>query len=162
MAKKVVGKFNHNLTKIEFYDIVDNYKHYTILKKQGTKEHYAWDNETSMLSSDLHILVVPENKTLYKMIMERVHKWYYGDVFFWADSKFVTQYGLPNYDRLVNLYRELLEIKDTEVEILRLLIEVEENESFIDYVKCRWRCSKLLRAQRKTIKKLAKEFKLIW
>lgn len=160
--KKLVGKFNKDLTKIEFYEIVDNYKHYTILRKQGTKKHFAWDNETSMLSGDLHMIAIPDNKTLYKRIIEHIQTWCYGDVFFWADSKFVTEYGLPHYHMLVEIYKQMLSIKDSEVDLLRALIDAEENADFITYMKCKWQINRLFKQQNKVVKRMVKEFKLIW
>lgn len=162
MAQKIVGKFNKNLEKIEFYEIIEDYKHYTIIKKQGTNMYYMWDNKNSLLSDELHMPTVPKDKKDYVYIMDAIKTWYIGVVFFWADSKFVTEYGLPNYDKLVSLYRELINIKGTEIQILNTLMEVKENEGFLNYLKCKAISFRFLRAQKKTIRKLEKEFKLVW
>ncbi|MGM9543526.1 MAG: hypothetical protein ACI3T9_00950 [Romboutsia timonensis] len=162
MAKQIVGKFNKDFSKIEFYEIMDNYKEYTIIRKQGTTDYYAWDNKASFLSDNLHIISIPDNKVLYDKIIEHVRTWYVGAVFFWADSKFVTEYGLPNYDKLVNIYKELINIKATELEILNTVLECKENESFLTYIRTKMLAYKFLRRQRKTVKELEKEFKIIW
>lgn len=162
MAKRIVGKFNKDLEHIEFYEIIDSYKQYTVIRKQGFNKYYVWDNKNSLLSDDLHIVAVPKDKSKYEEILDNVRTWYIGVVFFWADSKFVTQYGLPNYDKLVNLYKELLNIKATEIQIEDTLAEVRNNEGFISYLKCMFVSRRFLRAQKGTIRRLEKEFKLIW
>lgn len=162
MAQKIVGKFNKDLERIEFYEIMENYKHYTVIRKQGTNTYYIWDNNNSLLSDDLHIISIPKDKKKYIDIINKIQTWYIGVVFFWADSKFVTEYGLPNYDKLVSLYKELINIKGTEIQILKTLVEVKENEGLLNYLKCRAISFRFLRAQKKTIRKLEKEFKLIW
>lgn len=162
MARKIVGKFDKNLEKIEFYEVIDSYKEYSVIRKQGTNTYFVWDNNNSLLSSDLHIVAIPTDKSKYEHILETVQTWYIGVIFFWADSKFVTQYGFPNYDKLVNLYKELINIKNTEIEILHTLMAVKEKEGLLSYIKCKLISYRFLRAQKKTIKKLEKEFKLIW
>lgn len=162
MGKKIVGKFNEDLTKVEFYEIVDDYKQYTIIKRQGTNKYYAWDNKNSLLSDDLHIITSPDDKELYNKIIEHEQTWYYGVVFFWADSKFVTEYGFPHYDKLVNIYKELINIKITEIKIKETVRECKENDTFINYIRNVILANKFLRRQRKTIKELEKEFKVIW
>lgn len=161
--KEIVAKFNRDLTKIEFYEIVDNFKRFTILRRQGTDIYYAWDNRNKLFTmNDLNIDGVPFDKEDYYEIFDNVDNWYCGVVFFWADSKFVNEYGLPHYDKLVNIYKELLNVKNTEVEILNTLAEVKKNEGLIAYLRCRMIANRFLRMQKKSIKKLEKEFKLIW
>lgn len=162
MKKEIVAKFNKNLTKIEFYEITDNYKEYTIIRKQGTNEYYAYDNQNGMVSDNLHIISAPTDKTKYKDIIKNSRMWFYGAIFFWADSKFVTEYGLPNYDKLVSIYKELINVRVSETEILKTLDEVRRKESFFRYLKCRAMSYRFIRIQRKTINRLVKEFKLIW
>lgn len=162
MAKRIVGKFNKSIEKIEFYEIVEDYKQYTIIRKQGTKSYYIWDNKNSLLSSNLHIPEVPKDKKDYIYILDSIRTWYIGIVFFWADSKFVKEYGNPNYDKLVNLYKELINIKATEIQILETLFNVKEKEGLFSYIKCKLISYRFLRAQKKTIRKLEKEFKLVW
>lgn len=162
MAKRIVAKFDKNFDKIEFYEVIKDYKQYTIIKKQGTNEYYLWDNDNSLLSDDLHIISLPEdNKTMSDIIKKCIY-WWKGFVFFWADSKFVTEYGLPNYDKLVNIYKELINIKLTELQVEETLQETWKNEGLITYIKVKLLARKLLNAQKQTIKKLEKEFKIIW
>lgn len=162
MAQRIVGKFNKDLEKIEFYEIMEDYKHYTVIRKQGTDTYYIWDNKNSLLSEELNIESIPKDKKDYTYILDSINTWYIGAVFFWANSKFVTQYGLPNYDKLVNLYKELLNIKASEIQIEDTLAEVRNNEGFVSYLKCMFISRRFIRAQKKTIRKLEKEFKLIW
>lgn len=162
MGKQIVATFNEDFSKIEFYTIVDNYKRYTIIRRSGTDLYYAWDNINSLLSDNLHIITIPEDKEKYIEIIKNVQTWYIGAVFFWADSKFVTEYGLPNYDKLVDIFKQLVTIKGTEIEILNTVQKCKENESFLNYIRTKILANKFLRRQRKTIKELEKEFKIIW
>ena len=50
MEKQIVGKFDKKLKKIEFYELIDSYKYFTLLRKQGTDEYYIWDDKFSMFS----------------------------------------------------------------------------------------------------------------
>ena len=107
MGKEIVGNFNKDLSKIEFYEIVDNYKIYTIIRKQATDKYYLYDNKLGVLSEELDITELPEDKNEYDEILKEKKTWYYGVVFFWADSKFVTEYGAPYYHKLVDIYKEV-------------------------------------------------------
>lgn len=162
MAKRIVAKFNKDFDKIEFYEIMDDYSDFTIIRKQGTQEYYAWDNKYSVLSGNLHIISLPEDRDKMYEILKNCEEWYYGLVFFWADSKFVTEYGLPNYEKLVDIYKQLINIKITEFNVQQTLKEVWENENLIVYIKTKLLARKLLKAQKQTVKKLEKEFKIIW
>ena len=162
MAKRIVAKFEKNLDKREFYEVMKDYGDFTIIRKQGTKEYHAWDNKYSVLSDDLHIDGLPEDKDEMFKILDDCQTWWCGLVFFWADSKFVTEYGLPNYDKLVNIYKEIINIKMTELDIQQTLNEVKEQESFMVYIKTKLLARRLLRAQRNAVRKLEKELKIIW
>ena len=37
MAKRIVAKFDKDFDKIEFYEIMDDYSDFTIIRKQGTQ-----------------------------------------------------------------------------------------------------------------------------
>lgn len=162
MGKEIVGNFNKDLSKIEFYEIVDNYKIYTIIRKQATDKYYLYDNKLGVLSEELDITELPEDKNEYDKILNEKRTWYYGVVFFWADSKFVTEYGAPYYHKLVDIYKEVCNIKMNEVELLNTLKSIKVEEDFINYLRCKIIIFRILRSQRKTIKKFVKEFKLIW
>ena len=95
-------------------------------------------------------------------ILKNCEEWYYELVFFWADSKFVTEYGLPNYEKLVDIYKQLINIKITGFNVQQTLKEVWENENLMVYIKTKLLARKLLKAQKQTVKKLEKEFKIIW
>lgn len=160
--QQVIGKFNKNLDKIQFYDVVDTFKHYIILRKQGTDKYYAWDNKEKMLSDDLHINNIPSEKKLYEYIIDNSYGWHLGEVMFYADSQFVTDYGLPHYDKLVEIYKHLLGVKKSDCEIKMELEKIRYTESYLVYLKCKIHTKRYLRKQRKIEKELEKEFKLIW
>lgn len=156
MAKKIVAKFNETFSEIEFYEIMDNFKQYTILREQGTDNYYLYDNDNALVSERI------ENINNFKNDIKYI-EWYYGTVFFWADSKFVTEYGLPGYDKLIYLYRELVALRTSEVDIKISLDKIREaGGTIIDYLKCRLVAYRFFKYQKNTIKKLVKEFKLIW
>lgn len=162
MKKEIVGKFNNDLSKIEFYEITDSYRRFTVLRKKGTNEYYLWDNKYALLSDNLHIIDIPSNKKDYDSIISHVQTWYSGDVFFWSTSKFVTEYGFEGYEMLLHIYTQILSIREREIEILKVLEEVKANEPFIIYLRCLLKTKIYLRKQRKTIKALEKEFQIIW
>lgn len=161
MGKKIVGKLDNSFEKIEFYEIVDNYKHFTIIRKQGTSNYYAWDNKLSVLSEKLDIIYMPEDVELLEDVINNMYVWY-PEVFFWADSKFVTDYGLPHYDKLIDIYIELVNIRITELKIKETIRQCRENDTFINYIKNVMLANKFLRRQKRTVRELEKEFKVIW
>ena len=161
MGKKIVGKLDNGFEKIEFYEIVDNYKHFTIIRKQGTSNYYAWDNKLSVLSEKLDIIYMPEDVELLEDVINNMYVWY-PEVFFWADSKFVTDYGLPHYDKLIDIYIELVNIRITELKIKETIRQCRENDTFINYIKNVMLANKFLRRQKRTVRELEKEFKVIW
>ena len=69
MGKEIVGNFNKDLSKIEFYEIVDNYKIYTIIRKQVTDKYYLYDNKLGVLSEELDITELPKDKNKYDEIL---------------------------------------------------------------------------------------------
>lgn len=81
MAKRIVAKFDKDFDKIEFYEIMDDYSDFTIIRKQGTQEYYAWDNKYSVLSGNLHIISLPEDRDKMYEILKNCEEWYYGLVF---------------------------------------------------------------------------------
>lgn len=159
--KKIVGKFNKSLTKIEFYEIVGGYGRYTLLRKQGTTEQYLWDNKRSWLSEELGFDEVP-SLWEYPEIIDNINKWNAGHIFFWATSKFVTEYGLPTYDSLMEIYEQLCSIRLNEINIYQTMQEIRGEANPIQYFKCWLLTKKFLRRQRRTIKDLEREFKVIW
>lgn len=162
MGKKIVATFDDNIEKIEFYEVIEDYKEYTIIRKQGKNEFYAWNNKESLFSDNLHIICTPTDKEKYEKILDNVQTWYIGAVFFWANSKFVTEYGNPNYSKLIGLYKELLNIKRADIQIKNTLQSIRENEGLFNYLKCIISSFRFLRGQRITMRKLEREFKLIW
>lgn len=162
MKKKIVGKFNEDFSKVEFYEIIDNYKQYTILRKQGSSTYYVWDNKQRLLSHKLWIIAAPKEKDKYEYIIGSIKMWYKGIVFFWADSKFVTEHGLPHYDKLIEVYKQLISIKLNDIKMDKTLMDIKDEEGFFTYLKCKLLSFRFLNAQKKTFKKLEKEYKLIW
>ena len=159
--KKIVGKFNKSLTKIEFYEITGSYGRYTLLRKQGTEKQYLWDSKNSLLSEELGFSEVPTFWE-YREIIDNINCWYAGHIFFWATSKFVTEYGLPGYDMLMDIYNQMLCIRLNEINIMKTMEDIKGEASIISYFKCWLLTKKFLRRQRRTIRDLEREFKVIW
>ena len=161
-TRQIVGKFNKELSRIEFYEIMDNYKEYTIIRKQGTNSYYAWNNKKKLFSNKLCLGSIPQDKTKYENVIKLIDVWFNKVVFFWATSKFVTEYGLPHYDRLIALYKELIDIKLNDIKLQETLENIRKNEGFLTYLRCRITSYRFITAQRGTIRRLEKEFELIW
>lgn len=162
MKNKIVGTFNEDLSKIELYKIIEEYKYFTIIQNITTLKFYAWDNKKKVLSDDLHIIDKPRDKNKYNDIIAKVRTWYVGTVFFWADSKFVTEYGLPYYDKLVDIYKELITFRISEVEINESLKMIMEEDGIVKYLYFWFITLSYKITKHKSIKKMIKEYKLIW
>lgn len=164
MAKQIVGTFKTDFSGIEFYDIVDNYKEFTILRHQLTRKYYTWHNRLSLFSDDLHIIDIPKEKEKdkYEDILDMgKNRWCCDMVFFWADSKFVTDYGLPGYDRLIELFKTLIGIRHQDMEIGQVLGEAREHSLF-NYYLCKFNVWRMSAPKRRMLNKVEKEFKVIW
>lgn len=160
--KQIVGKFNNDLSRIEFYEIIDNFKQYTLIRKQGTSNHYLFDNKASLLSNEFYIdkdfsMIADINN-----LLEDIEEWSYNQIFFWADSVFVTKFGTEEYHKLVRVYHQLLNIKESEVFTEFLLTGLFESTRFFECIKYKWQYFKLKMQSRRMIKKFEKEYKIIW
>lgn len=163
MAKQIVGLFNGNFEKIEFYEIMDNWKEYTVLRKQGTNEYYLYDNNLKAFTkSRFPIINVPKDKNEYeKLIQPECYRWVIDAIFFWADSKIVTNYGLPGYERIMELYKNLIDIRYSDFELQKQLFYARK-ESFFTWLFAKIRVKRLTYDQRKILRKVIKEYKIIW
>lgn len=163
MEKHIVAKFDSKIEKIEFYEIIDNYKYFALLRRQGTDEYYIWDDNFSVLSHKFELEELPKTRKDYKQLfIDTERDWYYGVVFFWADSKFVTEYGMPNYNMLINIYNQLVDLRESEWHINNDLAYIRDNEGIFSYIRCSWMALSHRRRQKPIIKNLEKEFKIIW
>lgn len=162
MGKQIVGRFDNKFNKIEFFEVVANYKEYTVLRKQGTKQYFIWDNQYALLSDTIELATEPEKAKDYADIIAEERDWFYGNVFFWADSKFVSEFGFPHYDELKDIYKQLVKIRHKEHRINETIQQVRNEEGFFTYLKYTAIFKKFMRRQRKSIKMLIKEFKVIW
>lgn len=162
MAKQIVGAFKTDFSGIEFYDVVDNWNEFTIIKHQLSRKYYAWNNKLSILSEDLHIIDIPEDKNKYKDIISVYQgRWCCDMVFFWADSKFVTEFGLPGYNRLIELYKTLISLRHQDLELDEELGKARETGLF-NYYMAKFTIWRLGIPRRKMLRKIEKEFKVIW
>lgn len=163
MGKQIVGMFDTDFSKIIFYEIMDNWNEYTILRKQGTNEHYLYNNEYKVFTHQhIHIINIPEDKSKYdKLIDPKQYDWAMDPVFFWADSRFVTDYGLPGYDKLIELYKNLIEIRYSDFQIAEQLSYAKE-QGWLTWLLTKLQVQRLTRVQKRTLRRLIKEFKVIW
>lgn len=163
MAKQIVGLFDKNFDKIEFYEIEDNWEQFTILRKQGTNKYYLYDNKKRMLTADkFHIISIPEDKSKYKeLIQPDQYQWAIDVVFFWADSKFVTSYGLPGYDRMVEMYKSLVNIRYSDYEVNKQL-ELAKKEGVLVWLCAKLSTKRFTWAQQRLLNKIIREYKIIW
>lgn len=163
MEKQIVGVFAGDFEKIIFYEIMDNYNEFTILRKQGTNDYYLYNNDLKAFSPDkFHIIKIPDDKKKYEdLINIENYRWCIDAIFFWADSKFVTEFGLPGYDKLLELYDNLIDIRYADLEIERELYMARE-EGFFTWLMTKIRIYKITHSQRRLIKRIVKEFKVIW
>lgn len=163
MEKQIVGVFEGNFEKIIFYEIMDNYNEFTILRKQGTNDYYLYDNDLKAFSPDkFHIIKIPDDKNKYKdLINTKDYRWCVDAIFFWADSKFVTEFGLPGYNKLLELYGNLIDIRYADFEIEKELFYARE-QGFLTWLITKIRINKVTHSQRKLLKRIVKELKVIW
>lgn len=164
MAKQIVGAFKTDFSGIEFYDIVDNWNEFTILKHQLSGKYYAWNNKFSMLSEDMHIIDIPEDKNKYEELIpfKPGFSWCLDMVFFWADSKFVTDYGLPGYEKLIELYKNLISIRHQDFELDNELANIRVNQGLFSFYMASLRLWWMKKDQRRMLRKIEKEYKIIW
>lgn len=161
MGKKIVGAFKTDFSMVEFYTIIEDVNEYTVLKKQTTDEICLWNNKTHLFAN-LGIIKGVEEIGGWKEFIKNVEcNWHYDMVFFWATSKFVTEYGLPGYDLLVDLYKRLIEIRQFDYDYARN-IEMLGNYSIISQFRYRFYIWKVRRHQQKVLNKIIKEFEVIW
>lgn len=164
MGKQIIGKFDKQCKNIEFFEVISSYKHYTILRKQCSDKYYVYDNYSKLLSEGKNIPNMSIKKCNNQKLLDgfNLTKWNHNCLFFWADSKFVTEYGLPEYDQLVELYRKLIRVKLSQKEILDRLLILKKCTNWLVYIKCYFMTKKHLKLQDKAIRGMIKEFKLIW
>ena len=85
----------------------------------------------------------------------------YPMLFFWADSRLITDYGLPKYENLLNIHDSLLLIKKDNMDC-EDNIKAMKKESFIHYLLLKF-IYMLHRANVKIrISSIIKELKIIW
>lgn len=162
MAKEVVGKFNESFESIDFYEIMYRYKRFTLIRQLGTDDYYIWESKNRMLSKKLTKSEIPRSKKEFDTIFERCQEWYIGLIFFWSDSKLVTEYGLPGYDKLVKLYKELLSTRYGEIMLNQALESLREQEGWLKYLMYKSRIVFESYRKRRVMRKMEKEFDLIW
>ncbi len=162
MAKEVVGKFNEKFESIDFYEIMFRYKKFTVLRQLGTDDYYIWESKNRMLSRKLNKNEVPTSKAAFEYIFEAITEWYVGLIFFWSDSKLVTQYGLPGYDKLVKIYKELLSTRYGEIMLEQALESLKEQDGYFTYLMYKSRTFFEMFRKRRVMRKMEKEFDLIW
>lgn len=162
MGKEIVAKFNEDYSGIEFYRIEMRYKHYTLISLLGHDHFYIWDNKVKVLSMDF-IGDIPDSKQEFKELIASITSWDYADyIFFWADSKLVTDFGLPHYNKLLKIYKELIEMRYTRIQFELMLEDLKIEDNWFIYLKYKFLTTIMMIKQNKTIRKCIKEFKLIW
>ena len=153
-SRQIVGKFNKTLDNIEFYEIIKSFNNYTIIKKINKVEYLLY-NEEGYLSKNSYDNIDNMINDLDKM------EWTEDVLFFWADSKFVTEVYKSNYDILVDLYKNMKVCKRRELELKKELSDLK-TKSLIGYIYYSITLKILNRKQNKSIRKIVKEFKIIW
>ena len=107
-------------------------------------------------------ILVKKGGKYKELMVDTSRDWFYGVVFFWADSKFVTQYGLPYYDTLIEIYKKLIDLRESEWAIDNDLARVLNNGNIFMYLKYRWIAFLHRRRQKGIIRNLIKELNIIW
>lgn len=163
MAKSIVGKFNDDFSKIEFYEILFSYKNITFIKEQSLSSYryYAYDNKSGKIGKlpiygDLKAEDVQRILPITKVIWLREVV-----LFFWADSVLVNSYGLEYYDRLLSLYKELLLIKSNEFNIIDNKDKLLDLK-FIPRMIMKYRIFRTKMQRIKIFSKMRRELKIIW
>lgn len=162
MTKRIVGKFKKDLSRIEFYTVIDDYAQYTILEKhtENPINCYVYDNKTSTLG--LVQLKEPQRKDVLRAIKEDTIRWLNENVlFFWADSRFVTEYGAPHYNSLIRLYREILDMRKAVVREKQLL-ESYKPKGIKDIINVYHKVFVGRYRRKRFLKDCKKELKIIW
>lgn len=161
---QIVATLRPSDNKAEFYKILFSHKDLTILSKQSTDTYniYAYNNKTRR-TGKLPIegnLEVDKIKRLVEIGLKVI--WLdYPMLFFWADSRLITDYGLPKYENLLNIHDSLLLIKKDNMDC-EDNIKAMKKESFIHYLLLKF-IYMLHRANVKIrISSIIKELKIIW
>ena len=161
---KIVGKFNEELNEIHFYKILLDYKQYTILEKLADEPilYYIYNNKTNRLGK-IHVIKLPKQEVLVSEIIEKDNiQWLTEEqLFFWGDSKFVTQFGYENYERLIEVYKYLLEIRKENRKVELVWNELKTS-NVIEYLLALISYKNHKRKENKLIRRLKKELQLIW
>ena len=153
--KQIVGTFNDEYDKIEFYEVLDSFKGYTVLKKSGAEDYYLY-LEAGALSCEHY-----DNKETLIRNLDKV-TWDFTKLFFWADSRFVTEYGKENYDILVSLYQSIQMVKLRNLD-MDMVVEEARAKGIFAYLYCKFYIALMNRRQRVVgMKKIIRELKIIW
>ena len=160
--REIIGKFDADIENIEFYEIMNRYKNFTIIRMLGTDNYYIWEEKNRILSTMISKDQVPRSKEEFDNIFENIRDWGLGAVFFWAESKFVTQYGLEGYDKLINLYREMVNCRFSEIMLNRYLESIKQNVGLFQYFLVKLKTLGSSIERKRIMNKLGKEYDLIW
>lgn len=155
--KQIVAHFNHALNKIIFYAVEDNKGDFTLLRKQGTYDYLVYDNDTNMYTK-----ISEEEWKKWSKTSRYDHNWHYDRVFFWADSAFVTKYGHPDYNLLVETYKHLLNLREIDIQNRTQYKKMMYESNIFSRIKLYLYYKSVIKHQARVVRKEVKGLKVIW
>ena len=153
MEKQIVGRIIKPGDIIQFFNIVKSYNNLTVIRRSGSEDYYLYKEDGA--------ISVQHFPTMGELLECKNIKWSYNVLFFWADSKFVTEYHSPNRKALIDLYYNLLAVKHRDVEF-REVVEDCKSRGWFEYMYTLFYYRRMQRRQNRDIRKVVKEFKVIW
>lgn len=164
--KQIVATFKKNTQyDFDFYEIVQHIDQYSLLKNQASGRFYLYDNDNARLC-DMYLLNIPDNfDTLLQLINSCINKnrWENNQVFFWADSTFVQCAFGEGKETLKLIYTQLVELRKSDFILKSSYNEISEKDcTYLERLRIKIKYKKYKRNTKKLIRKLEREFKVIW
>lgn len=157
-SKEIVGTFNQEMNNIHFYEIESHYKKYTILRSQDGKSRLLYNRN----HNNIHVYADITNVIDYTKIDINDLAWDFSNVFFWADSPFVTEYGDPQYGVFLEMYKMLKMFRENMC-VLRLEYETKMMTSTGFTKAMTWLAYNLnININESRMRKQLKRMKVIW
>lgn len=164
--KQVVATFKKNAKyDFDFYEIVQHIDQYSLLKNQANGRFYLYDNDNARLC-DMYLLNIPDNSDILSQLISSCinkNRWENNQVFFWADSPFVQNAFDDGKETLKSIFTQLVEIRKSNSILESSYNEItEEDGTYLDRLRIKMKYEKYKRNTKRLIRKLEREFKVIW